>query len=306
MKSNYINEWFDVMTKAKKMLEAKDFVAYNALMEDAKSVVNDYKKDCDLTYECTNFGMSNFIFEDALPRLFKENKTAVKEFVKTIKEDKNLTSQFNFIKALEKRDSSLDAKEYLNESISLATNNIDFSTIKESNRKLAKLITKYGIKPSDFINDKKLSLYEACDYVLTHKKKLSNLNEHNKNFNTILVYSESNYNNNIDEGKVNLDSLVEDFNRKYMNLLNEEEKSFVKEIMDFKAPQNDMKKEKLFNKFKNECITTVDKLLEGASDDEKDSLENIKEQIKSKQYCSETVVADLAKLLEIRDILLSD
>ena len=88
-------------------------------------------------------------------------------------------------------------------------------------------------------------------------------------------------------------------------MLNEEERDFVKEITDFKKNGNDEKKMKLFNKFKNECIVTIDKLISESNDDEKDGLIAIKNQITSKEYCSETLVKDMAKLLEIRDVLVS-
>lgn len=306
MENKYINKWSNIINEAKKSLENYDFASYNRLMDEAKDVVLNFDRDCQLTYECNNFGIANYIFEDALPKLFKSNKNAVKDFIKTIKEDKNLSTQFNFYKALEKNTISENTKDYINESLSLAMENINQKTINESNKKLANILMKYDIKPNDFISEKNIQLFEACDYVLTHKKRLTNLNEHNKNLNVIIEHCMNNVTDSVNENKMNLDSLVEDFNRKYSSLLNEEEKSFVKELMDFKTPYNESKKEKLFNKFKNECIDEVNKLIEVANNEEKDGLNNIKEQIVNKTYNTETVVADLAKLLEIRDILMSE
>lgn len=306
MENKYINKWSNIINEAKKSLENYDFVSYNRLMEEAKNVVLNFDRDCQLTYECKNFGITNYIFEDALPSLFKSNKSAVKDFVKTIKEDKNLSTQFNFYKALGRNTKSENAKEYINESLSLAMENINQKTINESNKKLAKILMKYNIKPNDFISEENIKLFEACDYVLTHKKRLSNLNEHNENLNVILEHCMANVTNKVNENKMNLDSLVEDFNRKYSSLLNEEEKSFVKELMDFKSPHNEMKKESIFSKFKNECIAEVNKLIESANDEEREGLNAIKNQITDKSYDSNTVVTDLAKLLEIRDILMSE
>ena len=67
-----------------------------------------------------------------------------------------------------------------------------------------------------------------------------------------------------------------------------------------------VKRENLYNKFKNECVNTINKLLEKASNDEKEGLLGIKEQLLNQQYCEETIVTDIAKLLEIRDVLLSE
>ena len=76
--------------------------------------------------------------------------------------------------------------------------------------------------------------------------------------------------------------------------------------MDFKQGEKDEKKEKLFNRFKNECLNTINKLISEADSDEKEGLLAIKEQIEEKEYCAETLVKDMAKLLEIRDILMSE
>ena len=302
---DFINEWSKVVSEAKVMLEEKNFEAYTSLMESANSIYESYKKDDSLRYRNTNFGASNHIFEDALPKLFKTNKKAVKEFVTTIKEDKNLMMEFNFYKALERYNTNLDAKDYVNESIALAMDKIDTRTLGESNMKLSRLIEKYDIKPSSMISEEKMKLYSDCDYILSHKKSLGNLNEHNEKVNSIIAYTKANY-NSINESKVNLSSIVENFNKKYSTLLNEEEKSLVKDIMDFKNPQNEEKKSRLFNKFKNECLENIDKLLESASEDDKIGLNALKEEIGGKVFCSETLVNDLAKLLEIRDVLMSE
>jgi hypothetical protein len=42
---------------------------------------------------------------------------------------------------------------------------------------------------------------------------------------------------------------------------------------------------------------------ESSNKDEIEGLNSIKEQIESKIYCKETIVQDVAKLLEIKDIL---
>ena len=303
--NKYILQWRELVLKAAKALEEKNFDLYDTLMREANMAYDEYKRDSALTYECTNFGMSNYIFEDALPKLFKSNKKAVKEFIKTIKEDKNLLYQFQFYKALEKYNENVDSKDYVNEALEIVKNNINQKTINESNGKLTRIINKYNIKPSETISNENLELFESCDFLFKNKKRLTNLTTINENINTVVKYTEKNY-NSINENKENVFKLIESFEQKYNSLLTEEEKDFVKEIMDFKKEDKDNKKEKLFNKFKNECLNTIDKLISESSDEDKDGLLAIKEQITDKQYCAETLVKDMAKLLEIRDILMSE
>ncbi|MBR5504405.1 MAG: hypothetical protein IKV87_08190 [Methanobrevibacter sp.] len=299
--NKYILEWKEAFSKALTAMENKDFELYDRLMEEANLAYEKYKEDSRMTYECKNFGLSNYIFENALPTLFISNKKVVKEFIKTIKEDKNLLTQFQFYKTLEKYSNKLDSNSYINESLSLVHENIDLTTLNESNLKLGSIISKYGIKPSELISEDKIKFFEDCDFLFKNKKKLNNLSEVNLRIKNISESIKDNHSMN--ESKKDCFSLIEDFEKKYNSLLNEEEKSFVKEIMDAKSGSNDLKKENLFNKFKNECISIIDTLIKESDEDDKDGLNAIKDQINEKTYCSESLVDDIAKFLEIRDIL---
>ena len=63
--------------------------------------------------------------------------------------------------------------------------------------------------------------------------------------------------------------------------------------------------QKVFNRFKNECLEQIKTLKETISDKgELEGLERLEEDIEKRTYCKETVISDLAKLLEVRDILL--
>lgn len=304
--NKYILQWRELVLKAAKALEEKNFDLYDTLMKEANIAYDEYKRDSALTYECTNFGMANYIFEDALPTLFKSNPKAVKEFISTIKEDKNLLYQFQFYKALEKYNKDINSKDYINEALEIVKNKINKKTINESNGKLAKIINAYNIKPIQRIPNENVELYESCDFLFKREKLLTNLREINENINKVVKFTEKYYDFTSEGDTKNLFSMVENFEKKYNSLLNEEEKNFVKEIMDFKQGEKDEKKEKLFNRFKNECLNTINKLISEADSDEKEGLLAIKEQIEEKEYCAETLVKDMAKLLEIRDILMSE
>lgn len=299
--NKYILEWKDAFTRALSAMENKDFALYEKLMEEANVAYEKYKEDSRLTYECVNFGLSNYIFEDVLPSLFVKNNKVVSEFIKTIKEDKNLMVQFQFYKALDKYSNELDANSYVNESLSFVYDNIDINTLNESNMKLGSIISKYNIRPSDYISEDKLKFFDDCDYLFKNKKRLSNLSEVNLRIKSV---SDSIKNNvKINESNINSFKLIEDFEKKYNSLLNEDEKSFVREIMDAKESSDNLRKENLFNRFKNECITLIDSMIKESSDDDKDGLNAIRNQIEEKKFCSENLVSDIAKLLEIRDIL---
>ncbi len=302
--NKYILQWRDLMLNAAKALEGKRFEEYESLISQADQAYELYKQDSALTYECTNFGMSNHIIENALPSLFKKKPKAVKEIITLIKEDKNLHTQFNFFNALSKCKNTLDVTSFIKESLELMKKDLNVKTINESNKKLAHIITKYDIKPSKALTENELNFYSSCDFLFKHKRNLSNLVEINENLNIISDFTKQNL---ITETKEKNDffSLIENFEKKYNNLLNEEEKSFVKEIMDWKKPNALQNKEKLFNNIKEDCLNLISHLSENASDDEVEGLNAIKEQLNNKVFCEETLVTDIARLLEIRDVLKS-
>jgi hypothetical protein len=290
------------MEKAMESLSNKNFEEYKNMMHNADKTAELYKHECSLQYECKNFGMANYIFEDALPQLFKSNKQAVKEFIETIKGDNNLLKQFQFYKALESYNSSLSSLDFINESLNLFHQSVNSKTIGESNKKLDNIIKKYSIKPNDNINEDKIKFFENCDFLFKNKKKLSNLSIVSENINSIVNYINNNQ-KAIKETFENPLNLIEQFEDKYSKILSENERNLVKDIIDCKKECNKDKKEKLFNQFKNECLTIIDNLLKEANEDDLVGLNAIKDKITEKYFSESTLVKDIAHLLEIKDIL---
>ena len=217
-----------------------------------------------------------------------------------IKEDKNLSAQFKFCNSLRKFNCDTDAKDYINESLSLVAKDIDYKTLKESNRKFAKLLIKHNIKPSNDINENDLKFAKNCDYLLTHKKTLNNLTEFTNN-----IKSASDYiveNRKLNENKVDVLSMAEQVEKK-LNSLNESERALVADIMMANSSGAESRRMNLFNKIKNECIEKINKMISENDGSEKERLLNLKETIMLKEYDKNNIVADIAKLLEVGAVL---
>lgn len=306
MKNFYINphfeKWNKTIIEMNKAMLSGDMILAESLHNTANSEYEAYKDDLNRTYNCNNFGLANYVFENVLPTIFKDKPKIVNKFMTTIKEDKNLSAQFQFYNALNEC-SNEDVTKYINEALDLVKTKIDYKTIKESNNRLASIIKENHLIPSELISDDKLSLYENCDYLLTNKRKISNLNEYSTKVKNVADYVKTNI-KPLNEEKKNLFNLIQEYENKYSAVLTEEEKSFVQEIMDFKGNVNSNRKEKFFENLKNECLKGVDKLLETCSSDEKNDLLTIKEEINNKQFSESNLVKDVAKLLELRDIIL--
>lgn len=300
----HIQKWEKYIKLASDAIKTDNVDEADRMIEMANQEYQSYKEDTRMTYECKNFGLANHVFESVLPTIFKNNKKLVGNFTKTIKEDKNLMGQFMFYKSLESFNGN-DAIAYVNEALELAKSRIDAKNVKNSNKVLENLIAENHIISPSEISENVLKFYENCDYVLTHKKTLSNLNEYTSKISAIGSYVSQNI-KPVNENKENIFNLIENYEKKYGTLLNEEEKTLVQQITDSKKEAGLENKKKLFDKMKNECVSAVDKMILTCEESEKTDLLAIKEDINSREFCEETLVKDVAKLLELHDILMEN
>lgn len=301
--SNYIN----IMSEA---LKREDFKAYEYTKSMLDECIEECKEGKALMNEMktSNFGVLNHIFESQLPTLLKVNKKAVRDVVKAIREDVNLRSEFNFYNVIKNQynsdlSSKIGAEVMLNEIADVIINNINQDTVIDSNKKLRKIMEDNNITPIDYVDDDSRKLYESGHILLTNKKKASNMIALMESQKSVCEYMENHKVIN-DAKKKDVGSLIEEFENKLKTNLNESEMSFVKQITDFKSPIAEQRKEKLFNKFKNECVEKLNKMLK--EDKGNESLKSLSKQIGEMKYNNESIVGDIAKLLEIRDILSND
>lgn len=301
--SNYVN----IMSEA---LQKGDYKAYEYVKDMLDEAIEESKHEKELMNEMdtTNFGILNHIFENELPTLIKTNKKAVRNVIKTIKEDKNLISQFNFYNVIKKQYnenhanmiSSKDALEHL---AKIVCEDINLKTIKASNKKLRDVMLENGVKPSDFVDGESKKLYESGNVILTSKRNTNNMIPLVESYDAVCKWMDAHKSDKTNEGKT-LDELIREFEEKLKDNLNESEISFVQQITDFRTPIAEQRKEKLFNKLKNECINKIDEMLK--EDTENTELKGLSSQIKEMSFNKDAIVKDIAKLLEIRDILMDD
>ena len=307
MKDNKYQDYINIMSEA---LQKDDFKAYEYVKEMLDEAIEESKHEKELMNEMntTNFGVLNHIFENELPTLIKTNKKAVRNVIKTIKEDKNLINQFNFYNVIKEQYNGshadmISSKEALENLAKIVGENIDLKTVKASNKKLRNVMIESGVKPSNFVDEESRKLYENGDIILTSKRNTNNMISLVESYNAVSNWMDTHKSDKINEGKTP-DELISEFEEKLKNNLNESEMSFVQQITDWRSPIAEQRKEKLFNKFKNECIDKINEMLK--EDAENVELKGLSDQINEMSFNKETIVKDIAKLLEIRDILMDD
>ena len=251
--------------------------------------------------ESTNFGIANHIFDQKMPELFKKNRKAMKEFVQTVRSDKNLVAEAMFYKAMRDYDGSVESDKYVNECLDLATRRIDFNTVNESNRKIADVMKKYGIMSDGLISEERKQMYECCDYLLTNKKKLSNVVQMNERTKMVKNFLNENKNQKHDEKQPDVDRQLSEFEQKYGNTLSEYEHSIVRDITN-ESTSNGRKRE-LFNMFKEETLDKINAVMTESDNDEKEKLRIVKEEIENIAFSANTLKKDIVKLIEVKEIM---
>lgn len=301
----YIKEWQELTIKMNEAIQNKNFELSDKLLKESTDIYNKYKT-CSNYPESNKkmtFGELNYMLESELPRLFKKDRQALKECTLLIKNDNNLRSAFRFMDALRKYNCEGGPHAYISECLALAAPDINRSTFRKSVNKFAETLAKHEIGGYT-INEEAVKYFKDCEKMLMEEKKLANLSEYTNTMNSIASYIEQ-HKTPITESKANIITLSEELEKKIANLT-EEEQSLVQSILDFKKPAVESRHEQVFNRFKNECLDTVSKLMKEADDEEKESLTIFKEQLENKTFCEETIVQDIAKLLEIRDVLMEN
>lgn len=301
-KLTYLKAWEDAVRKTSQALKAGDNELADKCFHEMEEAYERYKEiaNFETTMMASNFSVLNNQFESVMPNLMVKNKKALNEGVSLIKNDKNLLKQFKFINALRAYDGSVNPTEYVNESIALSLNGLDRKFVTESNKKFAKFIVNNGIM-TDEINENEQKFLEDCDYLMLNKKKLSNLLEYNKRIASVAEYIKENAKVS-SENKFKPVKMIEGVDKKIANL-NESERALVMDIISARNGFAEERRRNFYEKMKNECLNKVEKLISENEGEELERLKGLKESIENQKYCKESIVKDIAKLLEIGSIL---
>ena len=174
MKNNtYKEEFSNYMQIMNEALDKEDFRTYGTVRMMLDEAVEERKNDKALEDELntSNFGILNHIFEQRLPELFKKDKKAVRDVIKTIKEDNNLLSQFNYYNSIRNYHGSITGVlkpegmvQRLNETV---LPSIDRETLAKSNKKFRKTLEEHRIVPNEMISEEMRRLYESGHNILS-------------------------------------------------------------------------------------------------------------------------------------------
>lgn len=296
-------KYVDLMTEA---LSHEDYDAYHYVSKMLEETISDALEKRRLAKEgdTDNFFVLNHIIESKLPYLFTHDKKSLGKILRTIKEDKNLSTEYNFYNSVMNADSSvlegIGSDALLESYVSLVRESTNPRGVMESNKKLRGVLKECKIVNDSEIDDGKKKVYESMHAIFSLPQTFKNTEKLYTSFGVVKEAIEKNARDK--NGSKDAYDMIREYEEKVKANLNEDERELVKDITSWSTPIREKRKESCFNTFKNECLKIIDKMI--AENGNSDELGSLKQQIDEMAYSNESVVKDLAKLLEIRDILL--
>lgn len=271
----------------------------NKLFKKAHEALDTDEGKDDVVYgESRNFGKIFKVFENNTNKLFetKEGSKAIAAIVKTIKNDKDLSTEFKIYEAIENPKGVKNVEMYTHDVISLIES-FNSPSIKEKNQKLLEKIRSFGLDEAISMDSDTELLYENIDFLINNKKSLDNVGKFSEAKNIITETIKNNASSNIMNVDEVVDFMSEKIEEKYDKLLTEDEKEFINELT---APGVNL--EKVFNTTKKNLQTSLMEAILNEPENSED-WKQLLEKVKSKTFSKETAIADIAEMVESQNIL---
>ena len=253
-----------------------------------------------------NFGKIKNAFNDILAENIsvsnKESKDLFKKYLKMLKEDKMLKTQFLVVSNIENKVESdrEKATQFVKENIELFSS-FDKNKLLESNKKLFNLLNSKFNENLDYNNK---DLHENISKLIFTKRTPNNIDVIVEATSSIVDYILSNKIKVINEA-IQLPSsmistiMVEKYNEKYADLT-EDEKKVIKVLLN----SNDEQKREFYSDTLKECIELVNENLKNCSLETKEKLLIVKEKLlNDKSSVDENFGKNITKLINLKSDL---
>lgn len=247
-------------------------------------------------------------FESLSPELFgnSDGKKLLTRYIDAVKGSRNLTTMQTICEGIRKSGKNTDIDFLLNKLSE--DKDIKKSTLKDDVKSIGMILAEAylltGEKADELIPTENRKLNSAIDYIIENKCTLKNMSEYSDAIKIIRENIENKESaNNVFEAR-NLDELanelLNEFNKKYSETLNEEESKVLKELA---SSEN---REEVFNKYKSLCAENISKAKENfdkkGDKNSSERLSSVLEQVNNKKYSLDTIGEDICNLMELSNI----
>ena len=251
--------------------------------------------------ESRNFGIIYNVFEQNISDVYqdKDKRMIIKEGFNLIKNNSILNEQFKIYDMFEKIDNVENAKEFVNEAVSLIKH-FDKQEVKENNEKLINFIKKNKLDEYVEIPEETENLYEAIEYIILNEKKLDNINDFIKAQNVIVEHIQNDKKTiNENEEKITFEDFKNNLEKQEEELnenINEDEKKLLDMFVNPKT-----NKKAVFENYKKQTLEKINDMLQTSENEDKESWNKIYESVNSKTYSDKMTqnIINCAEMLEI-------
>jgi hypothetical protein len=239
----------------------------------------------------------NSLLIEGIAKKDDKSKKIFKNYLRTIKNDKILKTQFMVYNNIEtKVDSDFNsASLYVNENLKLLKK-YKISDIVSANKKLSNLLPE-NVKIDN--NEKKL--YESLNYLICTETTPKNVDKISEELKNVINYINNNKPKQINENTYLPNSflmniMVQKLNEKYADINTQD-----REIINVLVDENVETKKAFYNKAVNECVSVLDKLLENNNDESKDKLIAVKKKLCEEKVQDNQLNEKILKVLELKN-----
>ena len=246
----------------------------------------------------------NLILSESIIKKDKEGKKIFNSYLKELKKNNTLKSQFLLYKNLssKKFTNESDAKYYINENITLLKK-LDKKEINKGIKKLVSLL-----KGKELVKEN-IELYNHSNILVETKKTASSIDKIQESINFITRKMVEVSEQEVEQYEsVNLPPSVltkmaiNRFNLKYSDIT-ESEKNIIKSVLN----GTEENKEDVYANLKKECIDLIDnKLNENTDLDMKDKLLKVKDKLLRMTYNPNEYVGDINKVYQLKQSVATD
>jgi len=256
-----------------------------------------------------NFGFIKSVYNELLSESISEknskNKDVFKKYVKCIKENEVLKTQFLIYKNIEDKieENETKAIEYIKENIALM-NKYSKKEILESNKKLSKFISsKFDEVKNLYDTNKMKPLHESITTLIFTEKNAATIDKIIESVGVVSDYIKSNTLKKINEslGVSNevLTSVVIDKYNKTYNELSESAKKLIAVVVE----STEDNKIEFYKKSLKECLDLVNNKIKESNGNLKESLLSLKENLLDKNFNIKTFEQDILKIFTLKNDL---
>ncbi len=256
-----------------------------------------------------NFGFIKSVYNELLSESISEKnsetKSVFKKYLKSIKENEILKTQFLIYKNIEDKIEENEAKavEYIKENITLM-NKYSKKEILESNKKLTKIISSKidGFK-SKYEENRMKPLHESITTLIFTEKNAATIDNIIESISVASDYRKSNTLKRLNEslGVTNdiLTSVVVDKYNETYGQLSESAKKLITLVVD----SDEKEKVQFYKNTLKECIVLVNDKIKDADLTLKESLLSLKENLLYRKFDVNTFEQDVLKFFKLKDDL---